>query len=246
MDQNKSLFEIPKFSTLSRILLSWKLLCIGFLAGGLIGAVICKLLPPIYRVSSVVVINQNLEKLFPDSPDREIFYFLERETNRLEELAFSDLVVQQVADQVPGFTIAQLRTSHLVLAHPSDGGWRMYGYAADPAQAKLLAVTWAKVFTTEVQRGVTIATHIAVLENQLKQAGTDSLSNAQVEKLTMELGELQKQSLGIHPEAQVYLSQQKGLVVEPVRSIAYYILAGALTGLMLVIILGAVFLREKV
>ncbi len=85
-----------------------------------------------------------------------------------------------------------------------------------------------------------------MLENQLKQAGTDSLSNAQVDKLTMELGELQKQSLGIHPEAQVYLSQQKGLVVEPVRSIAYYILAGALTGLMLVIILGAVFLREKV
>ncbi len=158
MEQNKSLFEIPKFSTLSRILLSWKLLCIGFLAGGLIGAVICKLLPPIYRASSVVVINQNLEKLFPDSPDREIFYFLERETNRLEELAFSDIVLQQVADENPGYTIANLRSKNLVLAQPSDGGWKMYGYADQPAQAKSLAVTWAKVFSTEVQRGVTIAT----------------------------------------------------------------------------------------
>ena len=168
---------------------------------------------------------------------------MERETNRLEELAFSDIVLQQVADENPGYTIANLRSKNLVLAQPSDGGWKMYGYADQPAQAKALATTWARIFSDEVERGIFIASRLAVVEDQLKQVG--NLNQTQIDALTQEQAELQKQSLGIHPLAQVFLSQQNEITAEPARSIGAYILAGSLTGLLLVITLGALFLREK-
>ena len=62
--------EPPRASGLAAILRAWRLLLIGFLAGGLLGAAAYSLFPPAYRAIAVVVLNQNLEKSYPLSPDK--------------------------------------------------------------------------------------------------------------------------------------------------------------------------------
>jgi hypothetical protein len=133
-------------SPYTAIIESWRLLFITFLAGGLLGAAVYALIPPPYRAMAVVVMDQNLEQKFPTEPDREIFYFLERETQKLEELAWSDEVIQPVADLSGTISVTALRGGVLQLSQPSDGGWRMYAIADEPDTARRLANAWSESF----------------------------------------------------------------------------------------------------
>jgi len=51
--------------------------------------------------------------------DREQFYYLERETRKLEEIAWSDSVLNQVASQVKDVTVDQMRGGKLQLSQPA-------------------------------------------------------------------------------------------------------------------------------
>ncbi len=244
----KKLLDPPNSSNVSAILQAWKLLLIAFMAGGLLGLACYGLFPPKYRAAAIVVINPNLEKVFPDSPDKEIFYFLERETNRLEELAFSDVVLERVLYELDGVSLQHLRKNLLQLSQPSDGGWRLYGIANEPEQARKLANLWADSFTKEVHKGVQNALELKTAQAQLAAltAEGSSADNSKIVKLTGKINLLQKTSYGLHAEAEVFRSQEKGLIVERVSSIGIYALAGAMAGLVGMILFGALFIKKNV
>lgn len=237
----------PRVSGMARILQAWRLLLIGFLAGGLVGAAIFALFPPPYRAEAVEVLDQNLEKSYPDSPDREVFYFLERETNRLEELAWSDAVLQRVVDELKDTSLAELRGGDLQLSQPSDGGWRFYGISSDAGRAKKLADAWADAFEREVRRSTSAATRLDTVRAQLADlnARCPVTCTAEITDLQQQIEPLSAQSHGIHPLVTVYRSQEKGMTVQRSSSLGVYIFAGAITGLFLMILGGSFYFRDE-
>jgi capsular polysaccharide biosynthesis protein len=238
----------PQITGLIKILQAWRILLVAFLLGGFIGAGAYSLFTPPYRAQTIVVIDQNLERSFTAmATDRDIFYFLERETSRLEELVWSDAVLQQVADRVGNVTVDQLRNKVLQLSEPSDGGWRLYAIDKNPDRAKLIANTWADVFETETLKGVQIAAALETAQNQLKTLSTavPAASPEEIARLNSQINDLQAQTYGINPLAQVHKTQKIGLVVERASSRGFYAFAGGMAGLVIAILLGAVFLKER-
>ena len=135
-----------------RLLKAWRFWSLGALIGGLIGAAVFYFAPPPYRAHAVVLVDFNLEQAWPQETDRQQFYYLERETRKLEELAFSDAVLDGVTQMNPGLTLQELRDSNrLLLSQPAEGGWNFYADDADPQRAASLATAWANVFVQEVR-----------------------------------------------------------------------------------------------
>jgi len=213
---------------------SWRLMLIFFLVGGLIGAAVYTVFPPQYRARSVITIDQNLEKIFPESPDREIFYFLERETNKLEELAWSDQVLQKTVDIAGVGTIKQLRNSILQLSQPGDGGWKLYATSPDPKTAKLIANAWADAFEETVRLGASVERERAALQILLEKENITpgQINQAEITRIISRLNELDKLSLGIDPQLEVTRSQKSDIQVVRKASQGLYILGGAMVGLI--------------
>ena len=92
----------------------------------------------------------NLEEAWPEETDRQQFYYLERETRKLEEIAWSDAVMQVVAD-TSGLDVSALREDVLSLSQPAEAGWHFYADDRDPLRAVSLASTWALAFTEKAQ-----------------------------------------------------------------------------------------------
>lgn len=138
----------PTFDDLYRLLCAWRLWLVGALLGGLLGMAVYAVFPPEYRARATVVVDFNVEQSWPEIPDREVFYFLERETRKLVELAWADETLQAVAD-ANGLDVATLRSGVLILSQPSDGGWHFYADSADAVLAAKLAADWAEAFTVK-------------------------------------------------------------------------------------------------
>ena len=79
---------------------------------------------------------------------RDLCYFLERETRKLLEVAWSDAVVQAVADET-GADVFTLRDEALSLSQPAEAGWHFYADDRDKARAEELASAWALAFTEQ-------------------------------------------------------------------------------------------------
>jgi hypothetical protein len=146
---------------------------LGALAGALIGAAVYYLAPPPYRARATVNVDFHLEQAWPQNTDREQFYYLERETRKLEEIAESDAVLNAVAAQVGGVTVRQLRAQKLQLSQPGNGGWHFYADDRDPRRAIALASAWALAFARNVQAQVVdpssgLEQYIAVVPSQVE------------------------------------------------------------------------------
>jgi capsular polysaccharide biosynthesis protein len=150
----KLMFASPSSDDLIRLLKAWRFWLLGALAGALIGAAIFYIAPPTYRARATVNVDFHLEQAWPQNTDREQFYYLERETRKLEEIAVSDQVLNSVATQVGGITIRDLRNQKLQLSQPGNGGWHFFADDLDPKRAGALASTWAQTFAQEVQAQV--------------------------------------------------------------------------------------------
>jgi len=144
----QTLLAPPTFDDLYRLLRAWRLWLVGALLGGLLGMAVYALFPPDYRARATVVVDFNVEQSWVDLPDREVFYFLERETRKLVELAWADDVLEFVADDT-GLNVPTLRSGTLSLSQPSDGGWHFYADSADAGLAVKLAGAWAEAFTVK-------------------------------------------------------------------------------------------------
>jgi capsular polysaccharide biosynthesis protein len=145
------LFSPPSVDDLIRLLKAWRFWSVGALIGALLGAGLYYVAPPSYRAHATVLVDFNLEQAWPEETDRQQFYYLERETRKLEEIAWSDLVMGLVVDEVGDSTIEELRNGTLSLSQPAEGGWNFYADDKDPERAAELASTWSQVFVEQVR-----------------------------------------------------------------------------------------------
>ncbi len=148
-----SLFSPPSPDDLIRLLKAWKFWVLGAVVGALIGAAVYYIAPPDYRARATVNVDFNLEQAWPKETDRQQFYYLERETRKLEEIAWSDDVIGALSSslQIP---VEELRAGKLKLSQPAEAGWHFYADDRDAKRAQELASAWAVSFTQKVQENV--------------------------------------------------------------------------------------------
>jgi hypothetical protein len=164
-------------------------------------------------------VDFNMEEAWPVDSDRELFYYLEREARKLEEVAWADATLANVAE-VGGITVADLRGGILELSEPADGGWHFYASDPDPARAELLASLWAETFTAQVREGIETAVALDATRKALESNPTD-------ETLLARVSELEANSLGITSELQISAAQLQNLTPQRRVSLANYVFAGA-------------------
>jgi hypothetical protein len=124
---------------------------LGTIVGALAGMACYYAAPPPFRARATVNVDFHLEQAWPQNSDREQFYYLERETRKLMEIALSDATLSRVTDESPGPSIELLRSRKLQLSQPGSGGWHFYADDADPQRATLLAAAWAQAFVNQVE-----------------------------------------------------------------------------------------------
>jgi hypothetical protein len=215
----KILLSAPSIDDFIRLLRAWRLWLLAALIGSLAAAAFYYVSPPEYRARATVVVSFNMEKTWPDKPDNELFYYLERESRKVQDIAWADTTLQQVADQT-GLTLAALRAGKLELSQPQDGGWHFYANDISSAQAQKLASIWAVAFATQVQRGIQTAVELNAMREALKTRPDNPEYLETIKKL-------EAKSLAITPEMQVSLAQTKDLPTSRKSSLGTYMLAGA-------------------
>ncbi len=145
------LFTPPSIEDLIRLLKAWRFWSVSALVGALIGAAVYYTAPPPYRAHATVLVDFNLEQAWPKETDRQQFYYLERETRKLVEVAWSDAVMEAVVETNGNVTAQELRSGKLSLSQPAEGGWHFYVVDKNPERAALLASEWAEVFVEKVR-----------------------------------------------------------------------------------------------
>jgi hypothetical protein len=148
-----SLFSPPSPDDLIRLLKAWKFWVLGAMVGALLGAALYYLAPPAYRARATVNVDFNLEQAWPAETDRQQFYYLERETRKLKEIAWSDGVLQGVTSG-SSVAIEELRNGKLMLSQPGEAGWHFFAEDRDPEQARKLASSWALAFEEKVRENI--------------------------------------------------------------------------------------------
>lgn len=139
---------------LIRLLKAWRFWTVGALVGALIGAAMFYVAPPPYRARATVLVDFNLEQAWPQETDRQQFYYLERETRKLEDVAWSDPVIDAVAESDGMARVSELRNEKLRLSQPAEAGWHFYAEDQDPRRAQSLASAWAQLFAEQVTQKV--------------------------------------------------------------------------------------------
>lgn len=148
-----TLFSPPSLDDLIRLLKAWKFWVLGAVLGAMIGAAYYSIVPPTYQARATVNVDFNLEQAWPQDTDRQQFYYLERETRKLEDIAWSDDVMQALSSQA-SVSVDELRAVKLKLSQPAEAGWHFYAEDKSPERARELAAAWAKKFAEKVQENV--------------------------------------------------------------------------------------------
>jgi len=226
----KWLLRSPSQKDITRLFQAWRLWLLSALLGSLLGGLAYLIFPPPFRAQATVVVDHNLEQAWPDAQtERDLFTYLARETSKLVEVAWSDVTLQRVVNQVPATTIADLRDKQLHLSQPGDGAWHFWADDANPKRAAQIASAWAQAFTAQVRLGVDTALRLEAVHVALK-AGACSGDMTAFEAKAQQL---ESQSLGVSPYIQVSLSQAEQLPVQPTVSLATYLFAGVMSGFVL-------------
>lgn len=150
----KFIFSPPSLDDLINLLKAWRFWVLNALMGALLGAIIYYVAPPPYRAQATVNVDFNLEEAFPTETDRQYFYYLERESRKMVEVAWSDEVLGELLfflSEKLYFSLNELRTEKLHLAQPMEAGWHFYADDENPQTAEMLATLWASAFVKNVE-----------------------------------------------------------------------------------------------
>jgi len=145
----------PSLDDLIRVLKAWRFWVLGAIFGALIGAVIYYVVPPPFRAQAIVNVDFNLEQAWPQETDRQQFYYLERESRKLEELAWSDDVMSHLSSKF-AVPVEDFRGAKLQLSQPAEAGWHFYADDKDSQTAASLASVWAEAFVAKTQAEVEV------------------------------------------------------------------------------------------
>ena len=217
---------------LAAIFEAWRLWLLGALIGALLAWGLFQVAPPAYRARATVVVDNNLEEAWVYFPDRQLFQFLQRETERLEELAWSDDVMQAVAAKVDGIRVEELRAGILQLSQPSDGGWHFYADYIYPATAQTLAGAWAQAFVDAARAAVVASPELQASRAELNVEilGSAEPDAERIRALTQEIALLAEQTKGISVFTELYVSEGANLPIERSLSLSTYLLVGSVVG----------------
>ncbi|CAG1011983.1 hypothetical protein ANAEL_04313 [Anaerolineales bacterium] len=144
------LLSSPSLDDLIRLLKAWRFWMLGAMLGALLGAAVYYIIPPPYRAKATINVDFNLEQAWPKDTDRQQFYYLERESRKLEEIAWSDELMEPLSSEF-GFSVEELRGRKLQLSQPAEAGWHFYADDTDSQTADALASAWSTAFVSEVQ-----------------------------------------------------------------------------------------------
>lgn len=147
------LLTSPSVEDLTRLLRAWRFWILGAFIGMLLGAALYYIAPPPYRAKATVNVDFNLEQAWPQETDRQQFYYLERESRKMEELAWSDEIMSQLSSEF-AIPVEDLRGKKLLLSQPSEAGWHFYADDKHAQTAEEIASAWAEAFARNVQSEV--------------------------------------------------------------------------------------------
>jgi uncharacterized protein involved in exopolysaccharide biosynthesis len=141
----------PATDDLLHLLAAWRVWIGGAVLGAALASIVFLVSPPPYRAQATVLVDQNVEQVIPqETTDLSKNTYLQRETDKLVEIVWSDQTLARVSAQT-GLPIAELRDGRLHLSQPSDGGWHFLADAPNPGAASALASDWAGAFVEEIQ-----------------------------------------------------------------------------------------------
>lgn len=211
-------------------LADWRSWLAGALVGGVLAWLAYQIAPPPFRATATMVVDHNLEEAWVYFPDRQLFQFLQRETEKLEELAWSDAVMQQVAS-ASSLEVGELRNGALQLSHPSDGGWQFHAFDRDPGSAAGLSSRWATAFIDAARDAVSASPELERARIELQQAmNQPSIDEAHLAELLEKVSFLGEHTKGVSPFLELALSQSVDLPTERSVSKATYLLVGSAIG----------------
>lgn len=147
----KWLLKSPTNDEILHVLMAWRLWVAGAVIGAVVATLIYVIAPPQYRAQATVLVNQNVEQVIPvERSELLIYTYLQRETDKLVGIAWSDQVLSLVSTET-GIPVSGLRDGRLFLSQPGEGGWHFLASASDPEIASGIATAWAKSFVQVVE-----------------------------------------------------------------------------------------------
>lgn len=220
---------------LGAVLAAWRLWLAGALLGALFGWAVYSASPPPLRARASVVVDHNIEEAWRYFPDRRLFHFLERETRKLEALAWSDAVLVHVITAVPDATLTELRGGTLLLSQPQEGEWHFWAQGRDPARAEALAAAWAQAFVLEARARVGWDPRVEELRAVANAAYLrgEEMDAETLERLGIELGAALEAAQGLSPYLNLEVTQAQSLPARPTARLGGYLLAGSFAGALL-------------
>ncbi len=222
------IFLPPSSDDLTRLFKAWRFWVVMTMLGGLLGAALYTIAPPPYRARGTVIVDFNIEEAWVPTQDKQAFYYLEREVRKLIEIAWSDAVMQSVADADGQATVGELRGGKLLLSQPREGGWVFWAEDENPARAQSLASTWAQAFNARVQDGVTASMTLQSFQAEIQNGCGGDCANIEAQ-----IASLESRSLTVSPYIETSISQQADLPLSRRVNLSAYILTGAIAALCL-------------
>lgn len=234
-----NIFSPPSSDDLTRLLRAWRFWLLAALIGGILGAAFYFIAPPAYRARASVQVDFNIEEAYTPTQDKQAFYYLEREVRKLQDVAFSDVVLQAIVDEVGDTSIAELRDEKLLLSQPGEAGWHFFAEDSDPKRAEALASAWTSAFIAEIKDAASASMTLQSFHAEIEKGCGGDCST-----IESKIADLESRARGISPYVEVGSLQTKQLPTARKTNVSTYIIVGALVA-WTVGALGILFFRKK-